>query len=132
MANFLKLSFILLGISGSQLTLGADDYLKQLEMEANMGVDDAPEILNTNGSGPSSSTSLDSPSTEVELILDKKELIVDINSFEKALKKSYRESYGLYQQLSDTQKESVYKDFTQHKRLYNSSVKTISTYLGTH
>ena len=30
------------------------------------------------------------------------------------------------------QKESIYQEFTKHKRLYNSSVKIISVYLSSH
>ena len=67
-----------------------------------------------------------------ELIFDKKELITDKKSFESALRETYKESYGLYLELTDEQKQLIYEDFTQTKRLYNSSVKIISAYLSSH
>ncbi len=111
-----------------------DDYLKQLESEAsNELVDEPPgfiESQQTIGSG--NATSLDAPSKDMELIMDKKELVSDRASFEIALKGTYKESYALYVQLTEEQKKVVYQDFLQGKRLNNSTVKIISIYLDAH
>jgi hypothetical protein len=133
--KFFIISFFLLGLFSVQAVFAGseEDYLKQLEMEAD---DELPEPsflepLSSDNPG-SSSSNPDAPSTDVELILDKKELIVDVTSFEKALKGTYPESYELYEQLTDEQKKSIYQDFTRKKRLYGSSVKVISVYLSSH
>ncbi|MCW8931627.1 MAG: hypothetical protein OQL19_15520 [Gammaproteobacteria bacterium] len=130
--NIIKLSIFSLSLMSAQFLLAAseDDYLKQLEMEADVdNVSESPSFLESQGADNST---LDAPSNDSELINDKKELINDLQTFEKALKGSYPESYELYQQLSDEQKNLIYQDFTNNKRLYNSSVKIISVYLGTH
>jgi len=133
MSNFLSfLSFLSFSLLSAQVAFSAaeDDYLKQLEMEAGDDVIESPEFLESQGS--KNSAGLDAPSSEVELIFDKKELISDTQSFEKAMKETYPESYALYLELTDEQKKQIYQDFVLKKRLYNSSVKIISIYLGSH
>lgn len=130
-----KILFIIFAVLICQITLAAsdDDYLKQLELEAGNEIDDMPSVLDsTEGNNNDNSLTVDAPASENELILDKKKLIVDINTFKSALKEAYPESYDLYEQLNSKQKESIYQEFTKHKRLYNSSVKVISVYLGSH
>lgn len=132
--KILTYSFCTLSLLGGSFLYAAsdDDYLKQLEAEAiDESTDNPMEPASFDadiGEGPT----LDAPATDVELITNKKELIVDRKSFEKALKVTYPESHTLYEQLSESQKESIYQDFTQKKRLYNSTVKIISTYIGSH
>ncbi|MCU7939038.1 MAG: hypothetical protein KZQ64_13530 [gamma proteobacterium symbiont of Bathyaustriella thionipta] len=130
-----KIFCIIFVVLISQVSLAAsdDDYLKQLELEAGDDSDDMPAVLSTTeGDNSTNGETLDAPSSENELILDKKKLIVDITTFEAALRNAYRESYELYIQLNDEQKQIIYQGFTEHKRLYNSSVKIISVYLSTH
>lgn len=105
-----------------------EDYLKQLEAEADDEVVESEDFIETQ----QSEASLEAPSSDAELIFDKKELITDKKSFESALRETYKESYGLYLELTDEQKQLIYEDFTQTKRLYNSSVKIISAYLSSH
>lgn len=126
-----KTFFIVLLVLTYQNTyaLSDEDYLKQLELEVGAEIDDMPAVLNTNGS---SHYSIDAPESEAELILDKKKLIVDLDTFDAALKEAYPESYALYEQLNDKQKRAIYQGFREHKRLYNSSVKVISVYLSSH
>ena len=110
-----------------------DDYLKQLEMESADEIDEGSSILESIVPGSVlNDPTLDAPSEDTELILDKKELIVDRASFEHALKATYRESFQLYQELSDEQKNSIYEGFLAEKRLYNASVKIISIYINSH
>lgn len=123
------LTFILL-LAQVAFALSNDEYLKQLEAEADEEVIESQDFIESQQSGAASA--LDAPSTGTELILDKKVLITDQISFEKALEASYKESYALYMELSDQQKKLIYDDFTQTKRLYNSSVKIISVYLSSH
>ncbi len=108
-----------------------DDYLKQLELEAEEDekVDALPTILE---SGDSANASMDAPTSELELIFDKKQLIIDLASFESSLNDAYPESSALYEQLSSKQKKKIYQEFKHHKRLYNSSVQVISVYLSSH
>ncbi len=139
MATFLnclkKISVIVLAILISQVALASseDDYLKQLELEAGDEPDDMSAVQNEGEEGNSSSDLfVDMPTTEKELILNKKKLIVDINTFEAALKSTYPDSYALYVQLNETQRKLLYQEFTEHKRLSNSSLKAISIYLDSH
>jgi len=120
---------IVLGILISQTVFASsdDDYLRQLELEAGDEIDDMTEDSNS-----SDALSVGAPASENELILDKKKLIVDINTFESALKNAYPDSYALYDQLNEEQRKLIYQGFTEHKRLYNSSLKVISIYLGSH
>ena len=130
-----KTSIIVLAILISQAALASseDDYLKQLELEAGDEPDDMPAMQNKGEEGNSSNDlSVDMPTTEKELILNKKKLIVDINTFEAALKSTYPDSYALYIQLNETQRKLLYQEFTEHKRLSNSSLKAISIYLDSH
>ncbi|MCP3849084.1 MAG: hypothetical protein GY694_02425 [Gammaproteobacteria bacterium] len=132
--SIFTLFFVIVFFQQATSASSEDDYLKQLESEAsNELVDEPPgfiESQQTIGSG--NATSLDAPSNDMELIMDKKELVSDRASFEKALKGTYKESYALYVQLTEEQKKVVYQDFLQAKRLYNSTVKIISIYLDTH
>jgi len=139
MATFLnclkKISVIVLAILISQVALASseDDYLKQLELEAGDEPDDMSAVQSEGEEGNSSSDLfVDMPTTEKELILNKKKLIVDINTFEAALKSTYPDSYALYVQLNETQRKLLYQEFTEHKRLSNSSLKAISIYLDSH
>lgn len=130
-----KILFSIFAVLISQVSLAApdDDYLKQLQLEAGDEIEDMPAVLNTNGGdNTSNGLSVDAPASENELITDKKKLIVDINTFDSALKALYPESYDLYEQLDIKQKELIYQEFTKHKRLYNSSVRVISVYLSSH
>ncbi|MCU7800164.1 MAG: hypothetical protein KZQ70_08460 [gamma proteobacterium symbiont of Lucinoma myriamae] len=130
-----KILCIIFAVLISQITLAAtdDDYLKQLELEAGNEIDDMPSVIDsTEGNNNDSSLTIDAPASENELILGKKKLIVDINTFNSALKDAYPESYSLYEQLDIKQQESIYQEFTKHKRLYNSSVRVISVYLSSH
>ncbi len=119
--------FFVQAVSASQ-----DDYLKQLEMEANDEASSPASVLDSQSGISSDDTSLDAPSSDMALILDKKELISDLAGFEKALEGTYPESFSLYQELTGEQKNNIYQDFTENKRLYNSTVKIISTYLASH
>jgi len=128
------LLFVIISFQQASFAASEDDYLKQLESEASDELVDEPpgfiESQQNNGSG--NSATLDAPSSDMELIMDKKELVSDRASFEKALKGTYKESHDLYVQLTEDQKEAVFQDFLQGKRLYNSTVKIISVYLDTH
>jgi|GEM_PF-5540838 len=106
------------------------DYLKQLELEANDEVDELPVILNS--TEPQSTAGIGAPSNDTVLIQGEKELVNNLHSFEKVMKVTYPESYNLYEQLTVEQKNSIYDDFVIHERLYNSSVKIISSYLSSH
>jgi len=133
--HIIRLALLVVILFSTQAAIAEteDDYLKELEQEAANKIDYEPAAAGAEASDSAPSVSnLDAPSTDVELIQDKKELISDITSFEKALKESYKESYGLYQELSAEQKDLIYQDFKKNKRLYNSSVKVISTYLSSH
>lgn len=133
--HIIRLALLVVILFSTQAAIAEteDDYLKELEQEAANKIDNEPAAAGAEASDSAPSVSnLDAPSTDVELIQDKKELISDITSFEKALKESYKESYGLYQELSAEQKDLIYQDFKKNKRLYNSSVKVISTYLSSH
>jgi len=122
--HFLSVGILLFGcltLLSSQALFAAsqDAYLKQLEMEAGEELDELP---------PDTDTSADSN----ELIQNKTELITDQKSFEKALKGKFQDSFELYRTMDDKQKNKIYKEYRNHKRLYNSSVKIISVYLSTH
>jgi superfamily II DNA/RNA helicase len=127
------ISIFLCTLCSSAIVFAAseDDYLKQLELEAEEDekVDALPAILE---SGDSANASMDAPTSELELIFDKKQLIIDLASFESSLKANYPESSALYEQLTGEQKKKIYQEFKRHKRLYNSSVQVISVYLSTH
>lgn len=134
-SKILKISVLVLSILSVQVIFAAsdDDYLKQLDMEADNDISDIPAILNSeqpelSNNGPT----LDAPSSEMELIIDKKELIVDNQSFEKAMEGAYPESFALYVELTGGEKKQVYQNFTEKKRLFNSSLKIISIYLASH
>jgi len=133
--DFKQIVVIVLAVLISQVTLASseDDYLKQLELEAGDELEDMPAVQNSSEGGNSSNDFIvDMPATEKELILDKKKLIVNINTFEAALKSTYPDSYALYIQLNETQRKLLYQEFTEHKRLSNSSLKVISIYLDSH
>ena len=122
--HFLGIGILLFGsltfLSSQTLFAASQDaYLKQLEMEAGDEFDELP---------PDTDTSADSN----ELIQNKTELIVDQKSFEKALKGKFQDSFELYRTMDDQQKNKIYQEYRNHKRLYNSSVKIISVYLSTH
>ncbi len=127
----ISLFFCILCSSAIVFATSDDEYLKQLELEAEEDekVDALPTILE---SGDSADASIDAPTSELELIFDKKQLIMDLASFESSLSDSYPESFALYEQLSSKQKKKIYQEFKHHKRLYNSSVQVISVYLSSH
>lgn len=133
-SKIIKTAFLCASIFSTQMVFSVsdDDYLKQLEAEAGEESTDNSIIDDQHSDDSGSNQILDTPASDEDLILDKKELISDIQSFEKALAGIYPESYSLYQELTDVQKNSIYQSFTQNKRLYNSSLKIISTYLATH
>ncbi len=114
------------------LAASQDDYLKQLEMEANDEGSSQSSVIDSQSGIPSDDGALKAPSSDMELIHDKKELISDNTGFEKALRDTYPESFSLFQELTDEQKTLIYQDFKKNKRLYNSTVKIISIYLGSH
>ncbi len=128
--SILRIVFLMLSLFPVQVSFATpeEDYLKQLEAEADDEVVESEDFIETQ----QSEASLEAPSSDAELIFDKKELITDKKSFESALRETYKESYGLYLELTDEQKQLIYEDFTQTKRLYNSSVKIISAYLSSH
>ena len=112
--------FLLLFVTTSQLTLASDDeYLKQLEMEA--------ESISETSSSTEAATD-----TTQELVVDKKELIHNIKSFERALKQEHPQNYTMYQEFDDQQKKQVYNSFLKHKRLYDASVKVTLIYIQSH
>ena len=134
-SKILKIYALVLSILSVQVIFAASegDYLKQLEMEADNDISEIPAILNSDQPELSdNSPTLDAPSSEMELIIDKKELIVDNQSFDKALEVAYPESFALYIELTDGEKKQVYQNFTEGKRLFNSSLKIISIYLASH
>lgn len=134
-SKILSISVLVLSLLSVQAIFAASegDYLKQLEMEVDDDITVVPDALNSeqpelSNNGPT----LDAPSSEMELIIDKKELINDKQSFEKALEAAYPDSFALYVELTDDEKKQVYQDFTEKKRLFNSSLKIISIYLASH
>jgi len=136
-SKILSISVLVLSLLSVQGIFAASeaegDYLKQLEMEVDDDITVVPDALiseqpELSNNGPT----LDAPSSEMELIIDKKELINDKQSFEKALEAAYPDSFVLYVELTDDEKKQVYQDFTEKKRLFNSSLKIISIYLASH
>lgn len=112
--------FLLLFVTISQITFASeDDYLKQLEKEANATSE--------------KSTGTDVPTeTSKELVVDKKELIRDIKSFERALKREYPKNYAMYLEFTSQQKKQVYNSFLKSKRLYDASVKVTLIFIKSH
>ncbi len=127
--KYLKFSVLALSLLTVQTIFAASDadYLKQLEMEAGDDIGGESEALSA-----ADNTELGIPSSDMELIFDKKGLISDEVDFAKALKESYPESYALYLEFTEEQKKLIYQNFIQKKRLYISSVKIISLYLRSH
>jgi len=78
------------------------DYLRQLELEANM--DDEIEQSSTVEANQNNNS-------EEELIWDKKQLVNNQKNFEKALKESFPESYALYEDMDEKQKKKIFKKF---------------------
>ncbi len=95
-----------------------DNYLKQLELEA--------ENITENPS-PDSQTQ-----DNTEFIPDKTLLIKTRKDFEASLKKSYPESYQLFMNLTDEQKNDIYQEFSKGELLSITAVKIISVYINSH
>lgn len=115
-----QLLFLLLFITTSQFTFASEDaYLKQLEMEANATSEkDSSTVAPTEASN--------------ELVVDKKELIKNVASFERALKREHLKNYAMYQDFTDEQKKEVYNFFLKNKRLYDASIKVTLIYIKSH
>lgn len=108
--------------------ISADDYLKQLELEATDDESELDQSAPTERQGSNKSKGTSKTPENNESI----KLIVGVPSFEEALKNTYPESFNLYMEMDPKEKAGIYEHYKEHKRLYNSSVKIISVYLATH
>ena len=106
-----------------------DNYLKQLELEVENEIVETPSGVEKNLPDKAAAEHI---STKTELILDKTRLITNRNDFEKALNDTYKESFQLYEQLTEVQKQAIYKEFSQGELLTAASLKIISVYLSSH
>lgn len=105
-------------ISGFSYAQSDDAYLKQLELEAE-------NITETPSSDPQTQDN-------TEFIPDETILIKTRKDFEASLKKSYPESYQLFINLTDKQRNDIYQEFSKGELLSKTALKIISVYIKSH